>query len=242
MTILRFNWPLYLAAALVLLASTTGSFMTLSVALKLACGAAAACSTYFIFISLGVSHLIYDRSDLYRWRWMERAFQGMTPQHIVFCHAGFDEASQILKDKLPPADWRVLDHFDPHHMSEPSILRARRLFPPTPETVASPYDRWPVESGSMDAVIALLAIHEFRSEAERTAWFGEARRCLKSGGRIILAEHVRDFANFAAFGPGFFHFHTRTNWRRCWEEAGLQASDEFRITPWVRVFIIIPPC
>ena len=90
-------------------------------------------------------------------------------------------------------------------------------------------------------VFGLLAIHELRSEAERTAWFAEARRCLRQGGRLILLEHTRDFANFLAFGPGFLHFHSPASWRRCWEGAGLQALDEFRVTPWVRIFVIVGP-
>ncbi|MDB6076316.1 MAG: methyltransferase, partial [Akkermansiaceae bacterium] len=155
---------------------------------------------------------------------------------------GFDETSESLRTRLQPGgDWIALDHFDAAHMTEPSIQRARRRFPPTAETVAARYDQWPVESGSIDVVFALLAIHEFRSEPERTAWFAEARRCLKSGGRVIMAEHVRDPANFVAFGPGFLHFHSPASWQRCWEAAGLRTADQFRITPWVRIFVLTSP-
>ena len=73
------------------------------------------------------------------------------------------------------------------------------------------------------------------------AWFAEARRCLRPGGRIVLVEHVRDVANFLAFGPGFLHFHSPESWRHCWEKAGLRLSDRFRVTPWVRVFVISLP-
>ena len=63
----------------------------------------------------------------------------------------------------------------------------------------------------------------------------------KPGGRIVMAEHLRDPANFVAFGPGFLHFHSAANWRKCWENAGLRGSDEFAVTPWVRFFVIVPP-
>ena len=126
-------------------------------------------------------------------------------------------------------------------MTEPSIRRARRIYPPVAGTVQAPFDRWPVSTGSTGIIFGLLAIHELRSEAERTAWFAEAKRCLRRGGRVALVEHTRDLANFIAFGPGFLHFHSPASWRRCWERAGLETLDEFRVTPWIRVFVIGAP-
>jgi hypothetical protein len=53
-------------------------------------------------------------------------------------------------------------------------------------------------------------------------------------GRVVIVEHLRDLANFAAFGPGFVHFHSLATWRRAWESAALRLADEF-----VRVFVLI---
>ncbi len=241
LTIARFNWPLYLAALVALLVAVCGVFCVSSMALKLACGAALLGAVYFVFGSLGVSHLIYDRSDLYRWNWLARALNGAERRAFIFCHSGFDECSQALREKFADAQWQMLDHYEAARMTEPSIRRARRLYPPTPGTVAAAYDDWPVEAGSADVVFGILAIHEFRTEDERTAWFAEARRCLQKGGRVVLVEHLRDTANFLAFGPGFLHFHSRQSWQRAWASAGLVIRDEFCITPWVRVFILTTP-
>ncbi len=242
MTILRFNWPQYLWAALVCIAALAGAIFVSSMVFKIACGIAAAGTAYFGVVSLVVSHLIYDRSDLYRWRWLDRILQGVTPSSVIFCHTGFDETSLILKKRLQPETWTLLDHYDPLLMTEPSIRLARSLNPPPPATIGTPFDRWPVESGSADLVLALLAVHEFREAAQRIAWFTEARRSLKPGGRIIIVEHLRNAANLIAFGPGFVHFHSRSDWHRCWEAAGLHAVDDFSITPWVAGFALVPSC
>lgn len=237
-TIVRFNWPFYVTAVVVLIAAFWGIFGIEMPLLKLACGMALAGSLYFLIGSLGVSHQVYDRSDLYRWGWLERALRGGKRDRMILCHSGFDEVSDDLRKHLGAAEWVVLDHYDEKRMTEASIRRARKQFPPTVGTRPSPFDQWPQDAEPADAVFGLLAIHELRSEAERTAWFSEAKCCLKPGGRVVLAEHTRDFANFLAFGPGFLHFHSCASWRRCWEQAGFHCADEFRVTPWVRIFIL----
>ena len=240
-TIARLNWPFYAAAVLVLMASLALLIALPQREVRLVCALALTGSAYFLLGSLGVSHLVYDRSDLYRWDWLERALRGAARREFIFCHSGFDEASRSLHERLGEVRWLVLDHFDPSRMTEASIRRARRLFPPVAETLPAPFDHWPVAAQSADVIFGLLAIHELRSEAERNAWFAEARRCLRKEGRVVLVEHTRDFANFLAFGPGFLHFHSPASWHRCWTRAGLQTVDEFRLTPWVRVFVLIPP-
>lgn len=240
LAIARFNWPFYAVAYIVLLAGlagiVAGGFFAVAGGLVvMGCG-------YFLAGSLGVSHWIYDCSDLYRWSWLDRALKDARVEKIALCHSGFDEASVALMRRFPAAGWLVLDHYDPAIMTEASIRRARRLFPPTAGTVSAKFDRWPVNDASVDVVFGLLAIHELRSDAERTAWFSEARRCLAAGGRIVLAEHVRDPANFVAFGPGFLHFHSVGAWQRSWEAGGLKLKDHFRVTPFVRIFVLNQSC
>lgn len=237
LTIVRFNWPLYGVALAVMTTAGTGIFLVTGF-LKVVSAIAFAGATYFIVVSLGVSHLIYDRSELYRWSWLGRALTGASVRQGIFCHSGFDETSADLREQLGNAEWVVLDHYDAERMTEPSIHRARALFPPTAGTFACNHDAWPPAAKPADVVFALLAIHELRAESERTAWFSEARRCLSEGGRIVLVEHVRNIANFLAFGPGFLHFHSCANWRRCWERAGLLCVNQFGITPFVQVFVL----
>lgn len=238
LAIVHFNWPFYAVALLVLLAGIGGSFT--GGFLALGSGLVVSGCLWFLVGSLGVSHWVYDRSDIYRWVWLSRALRNKTPENILLCHSGFDEASEMLKPLLPEAHWIVLDHFDPATMTETSIRRARELFPPTPGTVAAKYDNWPLNNGTQNLVLGLLAIHELRTVAERAAWFREAGRSLAADGSVVLVEHVRDWANFAAFGPGFLHFHSHASWRNSWEAAGFIQNDHFRITPFVRVFVLTP--
>lgn len=233
LAIARFNWPFYATAFAVLLLAVL-AFERFPL---IASGAIAGC-VYFLIGSLGVSHWVYDLSDLYRWTWLGRALRGSRLQEMVVCHSGFDEASAMLKQRFPEADWRVIDHYDPATMTEASIRRARRLFPPTEGTLPARFDAWPLADSSVDVVFGMLAIHELRSDGERVAWFAEARRSLGEGGKVVVVEHLRDLANFVAFGPGFMHFHSAATWRKSWESGGLKRVDDFRITPFVQVFVL----
>ena len=84
----------------------------------------------------------------------------------------------------------------------------------------------------------LLSAHELRSEEGRGALFTELRRVLGPGGRIVVAEHLRDWANFLAYGPGVLHFHSRRTWLRCFTRHRFDVHAEFSITPFVRIFVL----
>jgi hypothetical protein len=236
--IARFNWPFYFSAAVVMVLSILAIFLFRETWLTVAAILILLGSAYFIFISLGVSHWVYDRSDLYRWKWLTKALEETDRNRMIFCHSGFDDGSDLLKLETPETEWLVLDHFDPVSMTEASIQRARRWAPPTAGTLAVPHDCWSIDDGWANVVVGFLAIHEFRSVEERAAWFREAKRCLADHGKIVIVEHQRDLANFLAFGPGVFHFHSARAWRESWERAGLQEVRSFRITPWIQVTVI----
>jgi len=238
MTIMRFNWPFYVVAVVILAASLGGLILFPQYFLRIVCVIVFASTGYSIIASVWASHVIYDCSDLYRFGWVERALRGAEMREAVFCHSGFDEASVGLREKTSSVQWKVLDHFDERQMTEASIRRARAMYPPSPDTLPSRHDAWPLSDASTDIVFGFLAIHELRNEADRTAWFRESKRCLRKDGRVVLVEHVRDTVNFLVFGPGFLHFHSPKSWRKCWQAAGFDLADEFRITPFIRVFVL----
>jgi SAM-dependent methyltransferase len=237
-TILQLNWPFYAVAGAVEVAA---QFSVLLPQPWRTVGLAVALGTWwFTAASIFAAYLTYDASDLYRSGWLERALRGIARERMIDYQCGFDDASETMRARAGASEWIVLDHYDPERMTEASIRRARRLYPPEAGSQPTPFDKWPVESGSADVVFGFLAIHELRREEERAAWMAEAARCWRAGGVIVLAEHLRDFANFAAFGPGFLHFHSRATWERAWTRAGLRCVEEYSVTAWVRVFVLAP--
>jgi SAM-dependent methyltransferase len=247
--IVRFNWPFYaVAAAALALAPPLIARLAFPFGVGVVLYAGTALAALWVVTSLVASWLIYDRSPLMRWDWLPRAL-GFLPAAWINIHSGLDQSTPALRALFGAARGRVFDMFDPGEMTEPSISRARRTglrraclaeareaSEGGPESVD--YHRLPIPTGTIEAALLLLSAHELRTDAARVALFTELRRVLGPGGRVVVAEHLRDAANFLAFGPGFLHFHSRRTWARCFARTRFDIHAEFPITPFVRVFVL----
>jgi SAM-dependent methyltransferase len=237
--IVRFNWPFYAGAAFaVALAALAIRRFPASASVRVALAVLLiGPPALWMVTSLLASWIVYDRSPLTRWAWISTAL-GFQPDAWINIHAGLDEATPALRTLFGNAPGRVFDIFDPVEMTEPSIARARRLARNEIAPEPADFRRLPVATGTLDVALLLLSAHELRTNQTRAALFAELRRVLGPGGRVVIAEHLRDWANFAAFGPGFLHFHSRRAWTRCFAGARFTIQREFSITPFVRVFVL----
>lgn len=232
--IVRFNWHFYVLACFGLLGLGIGVFFLPVPYVALLGLVLALIST---LVSLAVSHYIYDRSNLYQLTWLDEA--GIAePENMLNIHAGFDETSELLTQKYPTGSLTVFDFYDPQKHTEVSIQRARKAYPPYPGTQTVGTDRLPVGASSMDSIFTLLSAHEIRDDAERIKFFQELHKALRPDGKIIVTEHLRDFANFLAFNIGFFHFYSKKTWLQTFQEAGLKLEKEQKITPFISSFIL----
>ena len=236
--IVRFNEPFYVLGTVTVLASAAAAGRwPMQASGRMALHAAIALAAFWIVGSLVASWIVYDRSGLMRWEWIGRALR-RRPASWINLHAGLDESTPALRTLLGGADGRVFDIFDATEMTEPSIARARRLARNAVAAEPVDYRHLPVAAGSIDAAFLLLSAHELRSDEARGALFAELRRVLAGDGRVVVAEHLRNWANFVAFGPGFLHFHSRGAWLRAFARAPFAVDVEFSVTPLVRVFVL----
>src|SRR5438105_4175716 len=95
--IVRFNWPVYVAAMGICgaLLAALAVLPILSRVRWLAWGFIASTS-YWTVASLLVSHWIYDRSKLYQWTWIKEILP-IAPRRWANIHVGLDESSAALK-------------------------------------------------------------------------------------------------------------------------------------------------
>lgn len=234
--IVRFNWPFYAAAlAVVAIAPAVIPRLPLAPWMRIPLYAGTGLVAMWLVASLAASWIVYDRSRLMDWDWILQAL-GFHPASWINIHAGHDESTPALRALFSDAHGRVFDIYDPAEMTEPSIVQARKHA--VHEAEHADYRRLPLPTGTIDAAMLLLSAHELRSDEARAALFTELRRVLGPGGRIVVAEHLRDWANFLAYGPGFLHFHSRRTWVRCFARHRFDVHREFSITPFVRIFVL----
>lgn len=234
-TVVRFNWHLHaiaLAAIVVLLAGAV--FLTGPTALI--CAVLAVSAVFSVALSLLATWHAYDASGLYQTDWLAPEMESAC--HAANIHAGFDETTVILKSGFPDIEWKVFDFFDPVKHTEISIRRARKAHPPSPDTMAIHTERIPLEDGSLDRALLILAAHEIRDHGERAGFFRELKRVLAPGGRVIVTEHLRDLANIAAYSIGAWHFHSRAEWLASFEAAGFHVAREIRNNLLLTTFIL----
>ena len=236
--IVSYNWLFYVVAPLFFLGVPFALHRSKAPRWMKNCGIAGSLlSLFWTAASLIVSWWVYDRSALYSWQWLHEIIPD-APQKWANIHCGLDESTLALRAIFPDAKSHVFDIFSPHEMTEPSIRRARKLTPPCVPAVSADYHDLPLENNALDVVFLFFAAHEIRERAGREALFGEVRRVVRPGGRVVLLEHARDAANFAAFGPGFLHFFSRAEWRTLARNAGFIIEQESAFTPFVRLLVL----
>jgi SAM-dependent methyltransferase len=233
--IVRFNWPFYAMAGVAVAAAPFVIPRLPAWWMRIPAYGGLALVTMWLVVSLVASWIVYDRSRLMEWDWVLQAL-GFSPKSWINIHAGHDESSDALRRIFAQAQGRTLDIFSADEMTEPSIARARRLSAIRAE--AADYRHLPLANGTIDVATLLLSAHELRSDEARGALFAELRRVLSPAGRVVVAEHLRDWANFFAYGPGFLHFHSRRTWLRCFARHRFDVHREFSITPFVRIFVL----
>ncbi|HEX4167247.1 MAG TPA: class I SAM-dependent methyltransferase [Bryobacteraceae bacterium] len=232
--VFNYNRPFYLwtvagiIAAIAISVWLPPAFRTL---VLLATGTAA----FWTCSSLLVSHYVYDRSGLYGLSWLHECL-ARSPMRWINIHSGIDATSLAIAAAFPGSDGQIIDIYDPREMTEPSIKRARRLagvFSPVADR-----QRLPVPDQEFETAFLIFAAHELRHHEARVQLLREIARVLRIGGELILVEHLRDWANFIAFGPGFLHFFSAGTWQDVANAAGLPIGLHCTVTPFVHVFVL----
>ena len=234
--VVRFNWPFYLGAGGAALA-LAGLWLAGPATLRPYAALLLALALLPLLLSLLITAFIYDFSGLYQFNWLPELEP--EPTALLTLSAGFDEISAPLAHKYPAASLLAVDFYDAARHTEPSILRARRAYPPYPGTrVVDTRTVLPLAAGSIDLAVTFLAAHEIRDATERAAFFREIARVLAPAGTVVVTEHLRDPANFLAYTVGFLHFHSRRAWLATFLAAGLRVERELKITPFITSFFL----
>lgn len=234
--IIRFNPGMFITAGVLIVlgiiaASITTGWLQFLIFISLLAAIAS------LTISLVVSHWIYDKTDLYSLTSLEKC-DPIENENWLTINAGFDEITPTLKNQFPDINLRVLDFYDPEKHTEPSIARARKAYPPHPDTETITSEHIPADDGSVEKIIAFFSLHEIRNHEERVRIFRELHRVLTKSGELHLTEHLRNTPNLLAYNLGALHFHSRNTWLETFRESNFAIKSEVNTTPFITTFIL----
>ncbi|HTD92946.1 MAG TPA: hypothetical protein VK644_04005 [Chitinophagaceae bacterium] len=234
--VIRFNWHFYaIGAAIIVGLFFLAGFM--SPFIRYLVQGFGLLSAISIVASLLVSHYVYDRSGLYSMQWLSYLSIHLG-ERILNVHAGFDETSELIKEKYPDTELMVFDFYDPVRHTEVSIRRARKAYPAYPDTIPINTNALPPTASSIDYIFLILAAHEIREKNERIHFFSNLSSSLSGKGRIIVVEHTRDINNFLAYNVGCLHFLSRKSWNETFSGADLDQVEQFKLNPFISCFIL----
>lgn len=234
--VLRFNWHFYVVAAIgiIILLISTHYLSKNWIWVPLATSSLILLTTLF---SLIVTYYVYDFSELYEFTWLDGTARNNKIK-ILNINAGFDETSQLIAIKFKDSDLHTCDFYDPKYHTEISIKRARKAYPPHPNTLKVKTNSLPYPDGTFNMVCVSFAAHEIRNIEERNQFFQELARVTNQEGKIFVTEHLRDTYNFLAYTIGFLHFYSKTTWMNTFKSAKLNLIQERKTTPFVSTFIL----
>lgn len=230
--IFLYNWPTFVGTwSLAVLLAALGVHHGCGILVLMACASLA-----WSVVALAVSSYIYDWSPLARGTWLTSLGHGAVHTWAAI-DAGLDAEVQ-LEPHVPGTCLARLQLSDAVTMRGASIRRAKALTPRSHGAIHCTPDCLPLPDASCDAVFVPFAAHEIQTPAARARFFGEVSRVLRPSASLVLVEHLRDAWNFAAFGPGAFHFLPRREWLSLAAHAGFDLRRTRRITPWVTALVL----
>jgi SAM-dependent methyltransferase len=234
--VIRFNWHFYAIAVLALFIAWSSTLFfseNYQIYGYLPAGFIIAVTS----LSLLATYYIYDYSNIYTLDYVKDLNISLEDT-LVNIHSGFDEFSFIIAEKFNAQNLLVFDFYNPKKHTEISIERARKVSAVYPNTKSIETTGIPLESKSVDIIFVLFSAHEIRDLQERIVFFQEMSKALNDKGQIIVMEHLRDFPNFMAYTIGFFHFFSKSEWKKTFHNSNLSIQKEMKVTPFISVFIL----
>ncbi|WP_300570436.1 methyltransferase [Flavobacterium sp.] len=234
--VIRFNWHFY-ALALVFVFIALASTLLISEAYSKYAYLIAGIIGITTSFSLLATYYIYDCSNVYSLDYLEE-LNITSKDKLVNIHSGFDEFSFTIAQKFNPQIFEVFDFYNREKHTEVSIERARKVSDVFPNTKTITTSTLPLATQSVNYIFVLFSAHEIRNTEERIVFFQEMEKILQQNGKVIVVEHLRDFNNFMAYTIGFFHFFSKSEWKKTFNASYLSIQKETKITPFVSVFIL----
>jgi ubiquinone/menaquinone biosynthesis C-methylase UbiE len=223
---LLYNWPIFTGALFFGLVALTASTLVVSTPwswLFLAGGIGVLALAGTILVT---TFIVYDWGSQHEYDRLAELGDVAKANVVIDLTCGKLRGSRGLLPHLQQGYYFLIDIYDSAKMTDPALRRAREMEPPllTQRRIyrrAGQATSLPLPHQWADVIFCHFSLHEVETGADREVLFAEFARILKPGGRLLIAEHGRDWRNFLAFGPGVFSFFPAATWNNHIIQSGL---------------------
>lgn len=242
MAILLYNWPIFAGLLCYgLAAGMAGFWLTTSWSWLLLLSGLGALG--LIISILLAAYIVYDWGDKREYDRLVELGNLVTANVVIDITCGKLRGTRGLLAHFTGGHYFLIDLYDAPKMSDAALRRARELEPPL-QTERRIYrqngkaNKLPLPHNWADVIYCSFSLHELQDSADREAVFAEFARVLKPDGRLLIAEHGRDWFNFFTFGPGVFSFFSPATWAKHIEKAGLDIQHHERWRGLVHLWVV----
>jgi ubiquinone/menaquinone biosynthesis C-methylase UbiE len=227
-----YNWPLFSGALFFgLIAIAASIFLRAPLNWLLLIAGAATC---IVVLNIWIaSFIVYDWGQQREYERLATLGNLSNANVVIDITVGKLRGTRGLLTRFQQGHYFVIDIYDPDKMSDLALKRARELEPPL-EAGRRIYRRkgkagnLPIPHNWADVIYCSFSLHEIQNSADRQAIFNEFTRILKPNGKLLIAEHGRDWPNFLVFGLGALSFVSPKTWTKHINKAGLDITHHER--------------
>ncbi len=239
---LLYNWPIFAGGILFSVVALIVGWL-LPVPWRWAFIISGSATLILLFVILLATFSVYDAGKRHEYDRLAELGEVVNANVVLDITCGKLRGTRGLLSHFSSGHYFLIDIFDAKKMKDLALSRARDLEPPI-EVGHRIYrrpgqaDNLPVPHQWADVIYCSFSLHELQDPADREAIFKEFARVLKPDGRLLIAEHGRNWLNFLAFGPGVLSFFTPATWRRHIAKAGLTIQHQERWRGLVHLWVV----
>jgi ubiquinone/menaquinone biosynthesis C-methylase UbiE len=235
MSTLIYNWPIFVGLLFFGLVTLIASLWVVPAPWHWLMVISGLGALGFIISILTASYIVYDWGSTREYDRLAQLGNLAQANVVIDITCGKMRGSRGLLTRFQPSYYFLIDIYNPAKMSDAALRRARNLEPPL-QTERRIYrqtgaaQKLPLPHNWADVIYCSYSLHELHDAADREAIFAEFARVLKPNGRLLIAEHGRDWLNCLTFGPGALSFFSPTTWTKHLEKAGftVQTHEQWR--------------
>ena len=222
---LLYNWPIF-AGLLFFGVAALGASYLVSAPWSWLFAASGIGAVGLIASILTASFFVYDWGRQHEYDRLAQLGKLDQVNVVIDITCGKLRGTRGLLPNFQGGHYFLIDIYDAQKMPDAALRRAREMEPPL-QAERRIYQRpgkatgLPLPHNWADIIYCDFSLHELQDATDRQALFAEFARILKPGGRLLIAEHGRDWLNLTAFGPGAFSFFSPATWEKHIQQAGL---------------------